>query len=177
MLLLRHGRTDWNVEGRLQGRTDVPLNAEGIAGARRAAAQLATMQAGGGWPDGRLARILSSPLMRALDTARIVGAATGVDVTVDPRLTERDFGGLEGMLHSEILARGGLGADFALQPDLPDGAEGWGTMQARMLAAYRECAAGRQPALIVSHMAALTALVQALGLDPPAFANSTLIAL
>jgi probable phosphoglycerate mutase len=61
---LRHGQTNWNLEGRYQGHSDVPLNATGIAQARAAAACLA------GVP---IARIVASPLIRALVTAAIVG--------------------------------------------------------------------------------------------------------
>ncbi len=168
ILLLRHGQTDWNAQGRLQGRTDVALNAEGIFGARRAARDLA------GWG---VTRILCSPLIRATQTARIVAAATGTPVAADPRLIERDFGTLEGMLHRDILAGHDLSPDFALRDGLPGGAEPWASVKARMRAACQDLAGASGPVLIVSHLAALTALAEAFGLTPPVFENSKVIAL
>lgn len=91
--VLRHGQTDWNLQARLQGSTDIPLNDTGREQARRAAALL----------DGRgLTRIVSSPLSRALETARIVGAALGLEPVIDDRLIERHFGLFEGMTIDEV---------------------------------------------------------------------------
>lgn len=168
VLLMRHGKTDWNARGRLQGRTDVALNAEGIAGAELAAGRLAGQ---------RPARILSSPLVRASQTARIVGDAIGTGVEIDRRLIERDFGSLEGRLFSDILSGGGLAPDFPMRDGLPGRAEPWAQVKARMLDAYRDLLGAPGPVLIVSHKAALTALTDALGLSAPAFENSAVIAL
>lgn len=161
--LLRHGQTDWNLEGRLQGRTDIALNRTGIAGAQQAAGTLAQQ---------RFVRILSSPLKRAMQTARIVAGAQGIPAHADPRLIERDFGALEGMRHSDILSRSGLPDNFAIAENLPAGAEPWSQVKARMQAAYRDIQAVDGPVLIVSHQAALTALAEVLGRRPPAFPNS-----
>ena len=88
ILLARHGETDWNSGRRVQGHTDIPLNATGIEQARTLAAQLA------GEP---LTAVFSSDLSRALDTARAVAdAGTGSRSTVDPRLREKNFGTWEG---------------------------------------------------------------------------------
>lgn len=86
--VLRHGQTDWNVQMRLQGSTDIPLNETGRAQAHVAAKILA----GEG-----ITKIIASPLSRALETARIVGAASGLEPVVDGRLIERNFGLFEGM--------------------------------------------------------------------------------
>lgn len=161
--LLRHGQTDWNLKGRLQGRTDIPLNRTGIVGARQAADMMSGR---------RFARILSSPLKRAMQTAQIVADAQGITARSDPRLIERDFGRLEGMLHSDILSREGLSGNFAIGQDLPADAEPWSQIKARMHAAYRDLQAADGPVLIVSHLAALTALTEALGYTPPVFLNS-----
>lgn len=91
--VLRHGQTDWNVQMRLQGSTDIPLNETGRTQAHAAAKILA----GEG-----ITRIIASPLSRALETARIVGAASGIEPVIDQRLIERNFGQFEGMTIDEV---------------------------------------------------------------------------
>lgn len=91
--VLRHGQTDWNLAARLQGSTDIPLNDTGREQARRAAEILR---------DQNVERIVSSPLSRALETARIVGEAIGLEPTTDIRLIERHFGLFEGMTIDEV---------------------------------------------------------------------------
>jgi broad specificity phosphatase PhoE len=90
--LLRHGQTDWNIDLRLQGSSDIPLNETGIKQAQLAADYLL----GSDWE-----LILSSPLSRAHDTAKIVASALGLEVVIVPELIERSFGVAEGMSHSE----------------------------------------------------------------------------
>lgn len=84
---LRHGETDWNAEGRSQGRTDIPLNQVGQAQARRAARTLASQAIG---------TIIASPLARARVTAETVAATLGLPVQFDPELEEVNFGEQEG---------------------------------------------------------------------------------
>lgn len=87
--LVRHGETDWNIVGRLQGSSDIPLNDVGRAQARRAAVNLATAS----WD-----RLVSSPLSRATETADIIGHVVGMHRTADyDDLAERHFGHAEGM--------------------------------------------------------------------------------
>jgi probable phosphoglycerate mutase len=93
LYVLRHGQTDWNVQMRLQGSTDIPLNETGRAQAHVAAKILA----GEG-----ITKIIASPLSRALETAQIVGAASGLEPVVDGRLIERNFGLFEGMTIDEV---------------------------------------------------------------------------
>lgn len=90
--LVRHGETDWNVERRLQGHEDMPLNATGRAQA------LALGQALAG---GRFDAIYSSDLVRALDTAKAVAAQTGVLVTPLAAIRERNFGVFQGHTRHE----------------------------------------------------------------------------
>lgn len=162
--LLRHGQTDWNLEGRLQGRTDIPLNQAGIIGAHQAGILMVGQ---------RLGRILSSPLQRAMTTAQIVAVSQGITAVADPRLIERDFGRLEGMMRRDILHGDGSSDSFITAEDAGGGAEPWSQVKARMKAAYDDLPDNRGPVLIVSHMAALTALTEALGYAPPVFYNST----
>ncbi len=89
--LLRHGQTDWNIDLRLQGSTDIPLNQTGKAQAQIAAELLQRED----WDV-----IIASPLSRAKDTADIVGIELNMPVVVVPELIERSFGSAEGMDHA-----------------------------------------------------------------------------
>ncbi|EGF89776.1 phosphoglycerate mutase family protein [Asticcacaulis biprosthecium C19] len=91
--VLRHGQTDWNLNLRLQGSTDIPLNDRGRDQARVAAGVLV---------DQGITRIVASPLSRALETAHIVGERLGLEPFVDARLIERNFGLFEGMTIDEV---------------------------------------------------------------------------
>lgn len=94
--LVRHGETDWNVDGRLQGSSDIPLNDVGRAQARTAGATLA---------DGPWNVLLSSPLSRAAETADIIGHLSGLTRSPDrPDLVERRFGHAEGLTGYEAWA-------------------------------------------------------------------------
>ena len=93
LFLVRHGETDWSASGRHTGWTDIPLNGNG----RRQAAALGKRLAGQ-----RFARVVSSPLARALETCRIVGL--GPVAIVDPDLREWNYGVFEGRTSDEIRA-------------------------------------------------------------------------
>ena len=86
--LMRHGETDWNVLRRMQGRSDIPLNANGLSQARDAANEMADIP---------FDRIFSSPLTRARQTAAAVARGRELTVTVEPLLIEMGFGDLEGV--------------------------------------------------------------------------------
>lgn len=105
--LIRHGQTEWNRTGRIQGTSDIPLNETGRAQARAAGAELArwTEDEGISWD-----AVVASPLARAVETAAIVGAALGHEVTERvPALAERTYGEAEGLTGREIDARWGRG--------------------------------------------------------------------
>jgi broad specificity phosphatase PhoE len=89
--LLRHGQTDWNIDLRLQGSTDIPLNDTGRAQALQAASVLNRDD----WDV-----IIASPLSRAKDTADIVAKELGMNVVIVPELIERSFGVAEGLDHA-----------------------------------------------------------------------------
>ena len=93
IILLRHGQTDYNVAGRMQGHLDSVLTAVGHEQAAAAAPMLAALE-----PD----RIVSSDLQRAVDTAEVVGAACGLPVKFDARLRETHLGLWQGRTVAEI---------------------------------------------------------------------------
>lgn len=96
VVLLRHGRTEWNATGRFQGQLDSPLDVIGRAQAVAAAVAVAPMQ-----PDA----IVSSDLIRALDTAGAVSAEAGNDVAIDQRLREIHLGEWQGLTRAEARAQ------------------------------------------------------------------------
>ncbi|PPK88180.1 putative phosphoglycerate mutase [Neolewinella xylanilytica] len=95
---VRHGITDWNLENRIQGQTDIPLNDTG----RKQAHALANRLKGEEWDV-----LYASDLIRARETAEIVAAAMGVSVRTDPRLREMNCGAVEGTTQEERIARWG----------------------------------------------------------------------
>ena len=103
LVFVRHGQTDWNVEGRLQGQRDVPLNATGRGEARRNGEVILARV-----PEAVGFDFVSSPLSRTRETMEILRAAMGLDPTayaVDPRLLEITFGELEGLTYRDVEAR------------------------------------------------------------------------
>ncbi|MFI5491676.1 histidine phosphatase family protein [Actinoplanes sp. NPDC051859] len=93
LVVWRHGNTDWNAAGRVQGQTDVPLNAVGEQQAVDAAELLVRLRPGA---------LVSSDLRRASDTAAALAALTGLSVQHDDRLRERHFGSWQGLTMTEV---------------------------------------------------------------------------
>ncbi len=96
LVLIRHGETDWNVEGRYQGQADPPLNARGVAQAQELARRLQGVG---------LDLLYSSPLRRARQTAEIIAQALGIPLYLEPRLKEIAQGEWETLLVTEIQER------------------------------------------------------------------------
>jgi probable phosphoglycerate mutase len=94
ILAIRHGETAWNVETRIQGQLDIPLNATGQWQAQRVAQALAAHDS--------IAAIYSSDLLRALETARAISASTCAPLQTHTGLRERGFGIFEGKTFVEI---------------------------------------------------------------------------
>lgn len=92
--LIRHGETDWNSEGRIQGLSDVELNGRGEEQANRLAARLAH--------EAPFQALYASPLKRASRTAECIGSAVHLAIRPDGRLLERSLGELEGLTLDEI---------------------------------------------------------------------------
>ena len=91
--LLRHGETKWNAENRICGRSDVPLSEAGRRQAKRLAERLRPIS---------FEALYSSPLKRAVDTARFISERIGLEPVVDDRLVELDYGQWEGKTLEEI---------------------------------------------------------------------------
>lgn len=89
--IVRHGQTDYNIEGRYGGRIDVPLNDEGRKQAKIIKEKLKNI---------KFDKVFSSPLIRAYETTKII---CDNEITVDYRLIERDNGELEGKLKKDII--------------------------------------------------------------------------
>ena len=148
ILFARHGETDWNLERRVQGHTDRPLNENGRAQARTLAEELAPV---------RVDAVYASDLTRARETAEIVAARRDLPVTTLAELREKHFGTWEGLTDEEVLLR---------HPRAREGPWGDGEtsdeLSARVLAAVRRIAA-EHPAgqvLVVSHGGPLRALLR-----------------
>jgi probable phosphoglycerate mutase len=135
IILWRHGRTAWNLEGRFQGQADVPLDAFGLEEARRAAPVLTGFEP---------VALYSSDLSRSVQTAETLAALTGLEIVTDKRLREIDVGSWEGLLGAEIRAmhpdlarRLWLGEDVRRSPTGESPSE----VAARMVEALTEMAA------------------------------------
>lgn len=98
VLWIRHGQTDWNVQGRWQGHADEPLNAQGLNQARVLADFLRGQNTG-------VATLISSDLSRARTTAEAIGSALGLTVRTTRLLRELDMGQWSGMTREEITGQ------------------------------------------------------------------------
>lgn len=96
LILIRHGETDWNVEGRWQGQADVPLNERGRQQSEAVAELLR---------DVPIEAIYASDLQRAYETARAIARVKGLPIQTDPRLREIHQGEWQGLLATEIKAK------------------------------------------------------------------------
>jgi uncharacterized phosphatase len=148
--LIRHGQTDWNAENRYQGSSDVPLNGTG----RQQAHLLGESMRGESWDV-----IYSSPSVRALDTAKAVAAAIGVDagaIITDHDFMERGYGEAEGLTGPEREAKWPEG-------DWP-GLEQWEDAAARSIKALRRVVEAHpgERILVVCHGGIINAILATL---------------
>ena len=159
LIIMRHGQTDWNVENRFQGHTDIPLNAVGRAQVARAASILGTQD---------IDHIIASDLQRAFDTAAAVAAVKKLAVVADPQLRETHCGSWEGRTGPDIEATDGVNlARWFAGEDIPAGGDGErrSDVVARMInaidAGLSQCATGRT-LLVVTHGGAARGAIGAL---------------
>lgn len=163
LLLLRHGQTAWNLEQRVQGQIDVPLDATGVGQAEKVAPVIAAM---------RPTFVRSSDLSRARATAETVAAAAGLDVQVDARLREFDLGERAGTTLADYAATAAdeFAAFRAGRYDVVPGGESREQLVARFVPALEEAMADLGPGelgVVVAHGAALkVSLTEWLGWAP-----------
>lgn len=96
IILIRHGETQWNIEGRWQGHADSPLTKKGVNQAKAVAKRLRETS---------FSALYSSDLGRAMQTATIISHVTGHEIVADQRLRERNVGVLQGMTLKEMMTR------------------------------------------------------------------------
>lgn len=145
LYLIRHGETEWNAVGRLQGSSDIALNDTGRAQALRLAANLSKHGA---------ERVWTSDLSRARETGAIIAAHLGLDTpSTEPDLRERRFGVFEGLTRDEIARR--YPVEWRAWHDktvMPEGGEARDASVARMAGALaRLWQQTTTTALVVSH--------------------------
>ena len=162
-MLLRHGQTPMSVQKRYAGRSDPQLTEAGVQQAAAAAKRLASADFG---------VIVTSPLLRTVQTAQAVAAVTGAAVVTDDGFRETDFGAWEGLTFAEVRERwpAELSAWLADPEIAPPGGESFTDVSARVIAALDRLLAARtgQTVLIVSHVTPIKTLVAAALLAPPA---------
>jgi len=143
--LIRHGETDWNAIGRLQGREDIPLNPNGKLQAEQCGVALSKRK----WK-----AIFTSPLLRARQTADIIAGVLKIDeIYEDFDLVERDYGKASGLIESERIK---------LFPDGNyEGMEDWELMRDRVYGAVLRSADKVHPEniIIVSHGSAINSVL------------------
>jgi probable phosphoglycerate mutase len=154
IIAIRHGETDWNLASRIQGHTDIPLNANG----ERQALQLAQSLA-----DTPLAHIYSSDLQRALRTAQALAQANGAALSTHTDLRERSFGNYEGFRFADIEVSDPPSALRWRKRDpvfAPPQGESLQVLQARVAQVVAELAAGHlgQQIALVAHGGVLDCL-------------------
>lgn len=156
--LIRHGETDWNAAGRLQGTTDIPLNDRGVGQAEDAASFVDADE----W-----AAVYCSPLQRTRDTAAFFATAIGADAPrILPEVIERSFGELEGEF---VYREDGTRTDLNHPTVEPEGA-----VVDRVLAALRKLARVHpdEHVLVITHGSVVRLVLQeVLGRKAPRISN------
>ncbi|MHC4448970.1 MAG: histidine phosphatase family protein [Planctomycetota bacterium] len=158
LLLARHGETDWNRSGTYQGHADIPLNELGRAQARALAERLVNE---------KIAALYASDLLRASETARIVGERLGLEPSFDEAWREMNVGSMTGMHHAEAPPhlREFISAAARSEDPVAPGAETFAQMESRLRTAYDQLTG--ETALIIGHGGTLKVLISILiGLPP-----------
>jgi broad specificity phosphatase PhoE len=170
LYLIRHGETDWNAEGRLQGGRDVPLNDVGRVQAGEAGLKLLELE-----PMVEDLDYLCSPMSRARETMELLRGQIGLHPTaykLDERLRELTFGEWEGKTWREVRkddperARQREKAKWSFPP--PEG-ESYQMLMERVMPVF---AGLTRPTVVISHGGVMRAALVGFGLEPPARAES-----
>ena len=152
-MIVRHGQTDWNLAHRIQGATDIPLNATGLAQAEHTREALRA---------DRFDAVASSHLERAARTARTINEHHSTSHVIDERLAERCFASVEGWTVDQVKAA------FDSFDAIVD-VESWHTVTTRMLEAMHDLAAAYPDGrvLVVAHGSSIRAMLGAMqGIGP-----------
>jgi len=159
LILLRHGETEWNLTGRMQGVSDTKLTDVGLDQAHDAVAKMPIFS-----------QIWSSPLQRARLTAQIIADAQGTTYTVDDRLIERSWGEWEGMLPAEVDRRW---PGWRAEGRKPPGYEQDKSVYMRFQAWLTDLPLDRDPKPIaaVTHGGFMSAVVRVLGGNDTGYKN------
>ena len=154
--IVRHGETPWNVERRVQGWEDIPLNAPGVGQAQALGRHLARLRAAGTEFDA----IYSSDLKRAHQTATIVSESLGMEPRLEPGVRERNYGVLQGLdftsMHEHQPEAAAIWRSREPEATLPGG-ESLGAFHRRVVGAV-DALASRHPGeriVVVSHGGAM----------------------
>jgi broad specificity phosphatase PhoE len=169
VFLARHGETDYNAQGRFQGLGPVPLNAVGRRQGERLAERAATMG---------FRELWCSPLVRARETADIVGARLGLRPIADARLVETDTGRWTDRTFASVIAEDGdaFAAFERADPAFAfPGGESFRHQTERVMGALGEIAQRQTPILVVCHGMAIRLALAALGRPVASIPNAALI--
>ena len=171
---MRHGETDWNVEGRLQGQHDTPLNAVGLGQASCCGDILRALLERDG-RDPRTFDYVASPLVRARRTMELVRAELGLDAAnyrTDPRLAELSFGRWEGLTFAELKRNAPDTLALATREHdkwgfVPPGGESYADLLVRVRQWHETVA---RDTIVVAHGGVARTLIVHFGIEPPAAA-------
>lgn len=156
ILLARHGETDWNARGKVQGQSDIPLNGKGLEQARDLAERLLARGE-------RVERLWCSPQRRAAETAAVVGARLGLEPETAPGLQEISFGIWEGYSWPEVAEKWPeeySGYRLDRLNTAPEGGECYRQMLERVLPVLKAIAAGPEDTVLaVTHSGLIKGLM------------------
>jgi len=148
LLLVRHGETEWNAEGRIQGWAPVGLSERGRRQAERVSAYLADRY--------DITAVVSSDLQRTVETADTIADGVGQPTETDRRLRERHFGVYQGLLSAtffdrfpemDLLESGRDAAEYT-----PESGESWVDVRERVFAAIDDLEDGTGTTVVVTHV-------------------------
>jgi probable phosphoglycerate mutase len=142
--LIRHAQTAWNVEGRAQGHTDIPLDEHGSAQAERVGAAFAGVPLG---------RVLSSDLSRCSDTAQKIAEATEAELELLSELRERSFGEWEGLPYEGVWSNMAalMGPEMPREGVQPPNGESIRAVWQRLDAVVHRLVHIEEPVAVVTH--------------------------
>ncbi|PKM77991.1 MAG: alpha-ribazole phosphatase [Firmicutes bacterium HGW-Firmicutes-15] len=156
IIMVRHGQTDWNAQQKYQGQSDIPLNETGRAQAYQTALHLQDQES----PQ----VIFCSDLMRARETAQIIGRSLGIESICDARLRELSFGEWEGMTFTEVYEKYPQAFNEWVRDTetyIVPGGESFQSLSKRVLQFIHEIKqANHQVALLVTHGGVIKAVLR-----------------